>query len=496
MHLGREIHNYSGIFMQVTETKSEGLSRELTVSLPASDIENKISIRLKEISTTAQLPGFRPGKVPVSMLRKRYGPSIMGEILEKAVGDSSQQALAEKNIRPAMQPEIEVTSFEDGKDLEYIIKIDCLPEIKPVDFSKISIERLIPITDEKEVQKALENMSNGNKTSTPITKKRKTKAGDVVLIDFVGSIEGEEFPGGKADGYELELGTNSFIPGFEDQLIGKNAQEKVDVKVSFPSDYGAAELAGKKALFKVTVNEIREAIKAEIDDELAKKLGLESLEKLKETIRDEQERELKDMSRTRTKRLLLDSLSNYCDFEVPPKLAATEFDTIWTQYEEQQKLDKDNNKSNDLSEDEQRSEFKEISVRRVKLGLLLSEIGRLNNIQVSQDDVTRAIMQQAQQHQGQEQAVMEFYKNDPEAMQQITAPLYEEKVVDFILELANVKDTDVTVEQMMGVFEKENNDSDKKEKKSKKKATPKKIAADKSEAKKKAPVKKKASVKK
>ena len=490
MEFGGGIHSQSGIYMQVTETKSTGLSRELTISLPANDIEKKISNRLKEISLTAQMPGFRPGKVPVSMLRKRYGPSIMGEILEKAVGDSSQQALAEKDIRPAMQPEIEVTSFEDGKDFEYTIKVECLPEIKPVDFSKISLERLIPVVDEKEVQKALENISDSNKITTPITTKRKTKSGDVVLIDFVGSVDGKEFPGGKADGYELELGTNSFIPGFEDQLIGKNAEDKVDVKVSFPSDYGAAELAGKEALFNVTVNEVREATKADIDDELAKKLGLENLEQLKETIREEQGRELKDMSRTRTKRQLLDSLSKHCDFEVPQKLTDSEFDSIWSQYEEQKKSGEPDEEDNDLSEDEQRADFKEIAIRRVSLGLLLSEIGRLNNIQVSQDDVTRAIMQQAQQHQGQEQAVMEFYKSNPEAMQQITAPLYEEKVVDFILELVDVNDKDVTVEQMMKVFEKDNKEADKKENKSKKKSSPKKITVDKRAAKKKTPANK------
>ena len=480
--------------MQVKETKSEGLSREFSISLPASEIEEKISRRLKEISQTAQLPGFRPGKVPVSMLRKRYGPSVMGEILEKAVGDSSQQALAEKDIRPAMQPEIEITSFEDGKDLEYTIKVECLPKIKPVDFSKINVERLVPSSDEKELQNALQNIADSNKISLPLKKKRKSKSGDVVMIDFVGSVEGEEFPGGKADGYELELGTNSFIPGFEDQLIGKDAEEKVDVTVNFPEEYGAAELAGKEAVFKVTVNEIKETTAAEIDDELAKKLGLENLEKLKETIIEEQGRELKNMSRTRTKRFLLDALTDYCDFEVPKKLTESEFDSIWAQYEEQKKSGEANDEDEDLSEDEQRAEFKEIAVRRVSLGLLLSEIGRLNNIQVSQDDVTRAIMQQAQQHQGQEQAVMEFYKNNPEAMQQITAPLYEEKVVDFIIELANVTDKKVTVEEMMKVFETDNEEAEKKSKKPKKKAAAKKAnnKADKPAAKKKAPAKKKA----
>ena len=482
--------------MQVTETKSEGLSREYSISLPASEIEEKISHRLKEIAQTAQLPGFRPGKVPVSMLRKRYGPSVMGEILEKAVGDSSQQAMAEKDIRPAMQPEIEITSFEDGKDLEYTIKVECLPEIKPVDFSKIQLERLNPKPDEKEVQTALENIASSNKTSAPITKKRKSKSGDVVIIDFVGSVDGEEFPGGKADGYELELGSNSFIPGFEDQLIGTNADDEIEVKVKFPDEYGAAELAGKDALFKVAVKEIREATAAEIDDELAKKLGLESLDVLKQTISEEQGRELKNMSRLRTKRHLLDSLTDSCDFEIPQKLVEAEFDSIWSQYEEQKKSGEADAEDEDLDEDEQRTEFKEIAARRVSLGLLLSEIGRLNNIQVSQDDITRAIMEQARQYQGQEQAVMEFYQKNPEAMQQITAPLYEEKVVDFIIELANVTDKDVTVDELMKALEQDSEEAEKKSKKKpKKKAAPKKAAADDKDAKP-APKKKKAPAKK
>lgn len=481
--------------MQVSETKSEGLSREFSVSLPASEIEEKISHRLKEIAQTAQLPGFRPGKVPVSMLRKRYGPSIMGEILEKAVGDSSQQAMAENDIRPAMQPEIEITSFDEGKDLEYTIKVECLPEIKPVDFSKIKLERLVPTPDEKEVQTALENIAASNKTSTPITKKRKSKSGDVVVIDFVGSVDGEEFPGGKADGYELELGSNSFIPGFEDQLIGKNAGDDVEVNVDFPEEYGAAELAGKAALFKVAVKEIREATPAEIDDELAKKLGLESLDALKETISEEQGRELKNMSRLRTKRQLLDILTESCDFEIPQKLAEAEFESIWSQYEEQKKSGEVDDDDEGLSEEEQKAEFKEIAERRVSLGLLLSEIGRLNNIQVSQDDVTRAIMEQARQYQGQEQAVMEFYQNNPEAMQQITAPLYEEKVVDFIIELAKVTDKTVSVDDMMKALEADSQEAEKKAKKpKKKKAATKKAKA--SDDEKPEPKKKKAPAKK
>jgi len=482
--------------MQVTEIKSEGLSREYQVSLPAKDIEEKVSNRLKEMASTASLPGFRPGKVPVAMLRKRYGPSIMGEILERAVGDSSQQAMAEKGIRPAMQPEIEITSFEDGKDLEYTIKVELLPEIKPVDFAKLKIERLNPKPDDSEVDEALQNIANGNKTSEPITKKRKCKSGDVLVIDFVGSVDGEEFPGGKADDYQLELGSNSFIPGFEDQLVGTNAGDETEVNVKFPDEYGAAELAGKDAVFKVKVKEIRESTPAAIDDDLAKKLGLESLDKLRETVIEEQGRELKQLARLRLKRALLDELADTCEFEAPAKLVENEFNTIWQQYEDQKKQAAESGNEepaeDEGSEEEQRDEFEKIAQRRVRLGLLLSEIGRENNIQINQEDVTRAMMEESRRYPGQEQQVMEFYQQNEEAMQQLTAPLYEEKVVDFILEMANVTEKDVTMAELMKILEAESEEPKKPAKKAKKAKAKAKDDTDKEAApkKKKAPAKK------
>lgn len=486
--------------MQVTETKSEGLSREFQVSLPAKDIEDKISHRLKEIARTASLPGFRPGKVPVSMLRKRYGPSIMGEILERAVGDSSQQAMAEKGIRPASQPEIEITAFDEGKDLEYTIKLEMIPEIKPIDYSKLKLERLNPKPDEKQIDAALESIAEANKTSEPIKKKRKSKNGDIIVIDFVGSVDGEEFPGGKADDYQLELGSGSFIPGFEDQLVGVNADDDVEVNVKFPDEYGAAELAGKDALFKVAVKEIREGMPAEINDELAQKLGLENLEKLKETIAEEQSREFKQLSRMRLKRELLDQLADACEFEIPQKMAEGEFNSIWTQYEEQKKKAEEAGEAQEeeLNEEEQRAEFQQIAERRVRLGLLLSEIGQENNIQILQDDITKAIAEEARKYQGQEQAVMEFYQNNPDAMQQMTAPLYEEKVVDFILEMANVNDKDVTTDELMKALEADDKKAESKKKPTKKaKAKSKaKVEDGASDDKKEAPKKKKTPAKK
>ncbi len=482
--------------MQVVETKSEGLTREYKITLPATEIEEKITHRLKEIGQTAQLPGFRPGKVPVAMLRKRYGGSVLGEIVEKAIGDSSQQALTERGIRPAMQPKIEITSFEDGSDLEYTMAVDTLPEIETSDFSKIKLERLVPEPDLTAIDDALKNIADANKTSTPITKKRKCKSGDIVIIDFVGSVDGEEFPGGKADAYSLELGSGSFIPGFEDQIIGANADDDLEVKVAFPESYGAAELAGKDAVFKVAVKEIHEATAAAIDDELAKGVGMESLDKLKEAIATEQGREYANLSRVRLKRFLLDQLNESHDFEVPTRMVDSEFEVIWSQYEksktEAAEKGDDGDAPEELNDEDQKIEFREIAQRRVRLGLLLAEVGRQNNIQVSQDDINRGIMEEARQYQGQEQMVIDYYKKNPEAIEQITAPLYEEKVVDFIVELATVTEKKVTTEELFKILEADNDADDKKPGKSKSKPKAKAKADD---AEKKAPAKKKPAAK-
>ncbi|HIN22386.1 MAG TPA: trigger factor [Rhodospirillales bacterium] len=442
--------------MQVTETKSEGLSREFKVALPANEIEEKISHRLKELARTAQMPGFRPGKVPVSVLRKKYGPSVLGEVLERAVNDSSQQALAEKGLRPAMQPQIEITSFEDGGDLEYTIGVELLPEIKPVDFSKIKLERLIPKTDDAAMENTLADIAAAQGDSAAIKDDRETKTGDVLVIDFLGRIGGEEFAGGKAEGYELTLGSGTFIPGFEEQLIGVKVGDKIEVKVKFPDSYGAAELSGKDAVFDVTVNELKETVPSAIDDELAKKVGMENLEALKKSIREEQESEFNEMSRMILKRALLDELSAAHDFEIPEKLLDREFDTIWKQFEEQRKKDKDAGQgSEEKTDDEHKKDFREIAERRVRLGLLLSEVGRANNVQISQEDVNSQLMAEARRHPGREKEVMEHYKNNPEAMEELSAPLYEEKVVNFILEQASITEKTATKDELIKTMEDE-----------------------------------------
>jgi len=469
--------------MQVTETKTEGLLHEFTITVAAAEIETFVTNRLNELKKTANLPGFRPGKVPAQLLRKQYGPSIMGEVLERTVGETSQKAMEERELRPVIQPKIEVIKFEDGADLEYTMALEVMPDIKPMDFSKIQLERMVVKADEEEITKALDRLAAAHKTSEPVSASRKTKSGDVTIIDFVGKVDGEEFAGGKAEDYSLELGSGSFIPGFEEQLIGTKVGDHVVVKVSFPKEYGAEELAGKEAEFDVDIKELRETTDAAIDDELAKKVGLEDLDTLKKNIREEHEREFKNMARQRMKRLLLDELEAKHEFEIPLSLVENEFDNIWGQFEEHRKQAQEQGSEEDPSEgktdDELKEDYREIASRRVRLGLLLAEIGRINNIDTSQEDINRAMMMEAQRYQGQEQEVMEYFRSNPEAQQQLKAPLLEDKVVDFIFELAKVTDKNVSIDELVKEPEE-------------KKAPAKKKAA----AKKKAPAKKKAAAKK
>jgi len=464
--------------MQVTETKTEGLLHEFAIAVDAAEIEKNVTARLAELSKTAKVPGFRPGKVPVALLRKQYGPSVMGEVLERTVNETSQKALQERDLRPALQPKIEITKFEEGTDLEYSMVVEILPAIEPMDFSKINLERLTVRADEKEIDNTLERIAGAHKTSEPIKTKRKSKSGDVLIIDFVGKVDGVEFAGGKADGYSLELGSGSFIPGFEEQLIGANVGDNVAVKVSFPADYGAEDLAGKDAEFSVDVKELRASTPATIDDELAKKVGVDDLKTLKENIREEHEREFKDMSRQRLKRELLDILSDGHSFEVPAGLVESEFDAIWSQFEEHRKQAKDQGQDidseDDKSDDELKVEYRDIAQRRVRLGLLLAEIGQANNLNVNQEDLNRAMMAEARRYPGQEQDVLEYFRNTPEALQSLTAPIMEDKVVDFILEIAKVSDKDSSIDELMKLPEPE---AGTKKKKASKKAPAKKAAA-------------------
>lgn len=444
--------------MQVTETKTEGLRREFKIAVPAQEIEQRVNTRLADIARTAHLPGFRPGKAPVTLLRKKFGDAVRGEVLERTVGDSAQQALTDRGLRPAAEPKVEVTAFD--KDLEFTLAVDILPEIKPIDFKAILLERLAVTVDEGKVEDALKRIADSQRDTKPAAEGKAAAKGDHVVIDFVGSIDGKEFPGGKAEGYSLELGSGSFIPGFEDRLVGVKVGEQPVVKVRFPDDYGAAELAGKEAAFAVTVKEVRESAPAAVDDKLAERVGFANLEALKARVREEQTKEFKEMSRTRLKRNLLDVLHAGHDFEVPAAMVDAEFDAIWNRFEESRKAAKNGEESDATplteeekakSDDEHRADFREIAERRVRLGLLLAEVGRVNNIQVSQEDINRALTNEARRFPGQEQAVVDFYRKNPQALQALTGPIYEDKVVDFILEMAKISEREVSLEEFLKV---------------------------------------------
>ena len=437
--------------MDVTETKAEGLKREFKIAVPAAEIEEHLAKRLKELANTVTIPGFRPGKAPVSLLRKKYGPSVMGEVLEQTVNNSSMQIMSERSLRPAMQPKVEITSFEEGTDLEYTMAVEVLPDIEPVDFSAIRLERLVAKADEAEVEKALERLADAHKSSEPVSGGRKSATGDIVIIDFTGTVEGKEFPGGKADGYSLELGSESFVPGFEEQLVGVTAGDHVVVKVTFPEHYAAAELAGKEAVFDVEVKELRHTAPAPIDDELARKVGHENLAALKRSIGEEQEGQIKNLSRLRLKRALLDGLAETHDFKVPEGLLEREFDLIWKQFEAQRAADPDAEDEDDAgkTEDAHKADFRAIAERRVRLGLVLSDVGRTNNIHLSQEEINRALMVEVRGNPGREQAVIDHFRNTPGAMEGITAPLYEDKVVDFMLEMATITEKEASLEDLM-----------------------------------------------
>jgi trigger factor len=435
--------------MQVTETLSEGLKREYTVLVSAEDLESRMASRLNEVGQNVQMPGFRPGKVPMPLLRKTYGRQVLGEVLEQTVNETTSKAISDNDLKPAMQPKIEITKFEEGADLEFKLEVELLPDFEPVDFSTISLERPVVKVDDARVDERVEQIAKQFREFDDAKASHKAKEGDTVVIDFVGKIDGTEFDGGKGEDYSLELGSGTFIPGFEDQLVGAKTGEERTVKVAFPADYGAEELKGKDAEFDVTVKGVKVPKPVEIDDAMAEKLGLENLEALKTAVREQTEREFAQLSRGKLKRDLLDKLAESHDFEVPAGMLEMEFEQIWQQV--QQDLERQGQSIADLdkSEDEAKQEYRDIAERRVRLGLLLSEVGRRNNLDVTQDEVNRAIAQQASQFPGQERQVFEFYQSNPEMQAQLQAPILEDKVIDFILELAKIEEKPISLDDLI-----------------------------------------------
>ncbi|MDG1273073.1 MAG: trigger factor [Alphaproteobacteria bacterium] len=479
--------------MNVTETISEGLKREFKVTISADDIDTKVTERLSELAPTLKLPGFRPGKVPTALVKKRFGQSVLGEVLEKSVNDSSQRALDDRGLRPAIQPSIEVTSFEEGKDLEFSLTVELMPEIEPIDFSTISLEKLVAVPGDKQIDEALDKLSEQHKSSEPISTKRASRLGDIVVIDFKGSVDGEAFDGGSAEGHQLELGSNQFIPGFEDQLIGKKAGSTLKVKVTFPDPYSQPALAGKGAVFETKVVEIREPVSVEINDDFAKLFGLDNLAALKDALRGQLEQELNQASRGQLKRTLLDLLEDGKTFEVPKGMADREYESICRAInppstDQDQDQDQDQAAIDETLSEEDKQEYRKIAERRVRLGLLLQEVGRLNNIEVTEEEIKRALFQEVSRYPGQEQQIMELYQKNPEAMASIRAPLFEDKIVDFITEMATVTEKSISPEDLMAGPEEIVNS---KPKKGTEKASKKKTAKTKTKAKKVEPQKNK-----
>ena len=429
----------------MTKTK---LAHSFTVVISAQDFQDKITAKLEEVRKEAKIQGFRPGQAPMNLIKTKYENAVKGEVLDDLIQERATKTLEENKVRPALRPKIELTTFEDGKDIEFKMDVEALPEIKPADLTKLEVKKLVATATDKEINAALEKLANAKKTTVPCDEKRETKTDDVIVIDFTGTIDGEEFKGGKGKDYYLALGSNTFIPGFEEQLTGKNIGEEVDVNVTFPETYHAKDLAGKKALFKVVIKELRKMSTPEINDEFAKMFGSESLEKLKEMIKTELDKEYANIARMHTKRALLDALSNSHSFEVPQGMVDLEFDSIWKQFEEAKKNNQLDEEEKAKSEDDLKTEYRQIAERRVRLGLLLAEIANENKITLTQEDLTKAVMAEARRYPGQEKIVFEYYQKNPQALDSLRAPLFEEKVVDHVLTVVKVNEEALSAEEL------------------------------------------------
>ncbi len=501
--------------MQATETSADGLKREFRIVVPAGELEDQVVTRLDELGRTIRLPGFRPGKVPMQLLRRRYGPSVLGEVLESTVQGSSAETIREHNLRPALPPKVDIVSYAEGTDLEYKMLVEVLPDIPEQNFADLGIERLVVEVPAESVDAAIARIAEQQRKSEPAG--RPAETGDILMVDIDGRVGGEEIPGASGKDRRIALEGGGFIAGFEDQLIGAAAGEHRTVRVTFPEDYAAQNLAGKEAVFEVEVKEVRQLLPAAIDDELGKSVGLETLAELRAEVQQQMQREYAAASRLRLKRALLDKLAERYDFPVPPGMVELEFDNIWAQHQAEQKLEQERAAGSgdqphagaapaaaadattaaeaptdaapasdestasvaqpdltpaaetglegaadagapseaageaDDGEEKVKEEYRKIAERRVRLGLLLAEVGRANNITVSQEEINQAITREVRQHPGYERQALDFYRQNPEAVANLRAPIFEDKVIDFIVELAKVEERRVTPEELLAL---------------------------------------------
>jgi trigger factor len=474
--------------MQVTETSADGLKREYTITVPAGDLEQEITRRLGEIGRQVRLPGFRPGKVPMQILRTRFGPSVRGEVLQNTLQSSSAEAINERNLRPALPPKVDIVSAAEGADLEYKMAVEVLPEIPDPSFVDLGVERLVVEVPDEEVDRALERIAEQHRKSEVV--ERPAETGDILLIDVEGKVGEQQIPGAGGKDRQIVLGMGTSMPGFEDQLVGVSAGEHRKVNLTFPEDYAVADLAAKDAEFEVEVKEVRARLPIAINDELGKAVGLENLAELRQELRQQLQRDYDAASRLRLKRALLDKLAEGYDFPVPPGMVDLEFDNIWRQYEAQREtpplveggdaiIAADQASPNedptivgnvganavatpaeeagpdggneDRGEEATRAEYRRIAERRVRLGLLLAEVGRKNNITVTPDEVNQAITREARRHPGYERQVVDFYRQNPGTIDTLRAPIFEDKVIDFIVELAKIGERKVSPQELLAI---------------------------------------------
>ncbi|MCR9068818.1 MAG: trigger factor [Rhodobacteraceae bacterium] len=436
--------------MQITETLAEGLKREYQITITGADLESRVNAKLEEARPEIEMKGFRKGKVPMALLKKQFGPRLMGEVMQEAVDSAMQGHLQETGDRPAAQPDMKMVNedWKEGDDVVVALSYEKLPEIPDIDYKSLKLERMTVTPSDEDLQETLESLAGSAKNFD--TKKGKAAEGDQVVMDFVGRVDGEAFEGGSAEDFPLELGSGSFIPGFEEGLIGVKKGDEKEVEVTFPEEYGAEHLAGKAAVFTCTIKEVKKPVPAEIDDELAKKFGAEDLEALKGQIGERLSAEYAGAARQVTKRALLDQLDEKVSFELPPSLVEAEARQIAHQLWHDENPDVE---GHDHPEIEPTEEHNRLAERRVKLGLLLAELGTKNDVQVSDAEMTQAIMNQARQYPGQERQFFEFIQQNPGAQQQVRAPLFEDKVVDFVFEMAEVKTKEVSKDALKKAVE-------------------------------------------
>jgi len=437
--------------MQVVETSSEGLKRGFTVTLPASDIAKRRDAKLADMAKTLKLPGFRPGKVPPTIVKQRFGQAVMGEVLEQSVDDATKRVVEDRGLRPAVQPKISVTQFADGADLTFTMDLEVMPEIPLPDFRSITIEKPVAEPTAEAIAEALAEIAKRSRTlvdASPDQIEAGAQDGQVVVVDFEGKVDGVAFPGGAGTDQPVELGGQGFIPGFAEGMRGMKPGETREVPVTFPEQYQAAELAGKAAVFTITAKALKVPETPEIDDEMAKKVGLEDKAALEDAVKRQMQRDYDRITRLRVKRSLLDQLSAKAEFTAPSAMVDGEFDGIWSRVDADRQAGKLDPDDAGKDEDTLKAEYRTIAERRVRLGLLLSEIGRMNAISVTREEMTRAVAAEAAKYPGQEREVLTFFQKNPAAAEQLRAPVYEDKVVDFLLELASVTEKPVGIEEL------------------------------------------------